>query len=56
MSEGSAEDSLISVKDLAIHYPIGGGLFTPGMVVRAAEGIDLEIPRGSFFGLVGESG
>ncbi len=47
---------LISVRDLAIHYPVGGGLFTKGMVVRAAEGIDLDIPRGAFYGLVGESG
>lgn len=50
------ESPIVSVRDLGVHYPIGGGLFTPKLVVRAIEGIDLDIPRGSFFGLVGESG
>ena len=49
-------DTIISVKDLAVHFPIGGGLFTPKLHVHAVEGVTLDIPRGSFFGLVGESG
>jgi len=47
---------VISVRDLAVHFPIGRGLFTPKTVVRAVEGVNLDIPKGSFFGLVGESG
>jgi oligopeptide/dipeptide ABC transporter ATP-binding protein len=47
---------VISVRDLAVHFPIGGGLFGSKAVVRAVEGVSLDIPRGSFFGLVGESG
>ena len=51
-----AWDNVISVKDLAVHFPIGGGLLTPKIFVHAVEGVSLDIPRGSFFGLVGESG
>ncbi|MDH3668367.1 MAG: ATP-binding cassette domain-containing protein [Paracoccaceae bacterium] len=51
-----AWDNVISVKDLAVHFPIGGGFLTPKLFVHAVEGVTLDIPRGSFFGLVGESG
>jgi oligopeptide/dipeptide ABC transporter ATP-binding protein len=47
---------IMSVRDLAVHYPIGGTLFGAKAVVQAVEGVTLDIPRGSFFGLVGESG
>ncbi len=47
---------LISVKDLAVHYPLRGGIIGPKPVVRAVEGVSVEIEKGSFFGLVGESG
>ena len=49
-------ETLISARDLSVHYPIGGGLLGSGNVVRAVEGVSVDIPRGSFFGLVGESG
>ena len=51
-----SEETIISASDLSVHYPIGGGLFTPKLCVRAVDGINLDIPKGSFFGLVGESG
>ncbi len=47
---------IMAVRDLAVHFPIGGGLFGAKSVVQAVEGVTLDIPRGSFFGLVGESG
>jgi oligopeptide/dipeptide ABC transporter ATP-binding protein len=47
---------VISIKDLAVHFPIGRGLLTPKVMVQAVEGVTLDIPRRSFFGLVGESG
>ncbi len=48
--------NIVEVTDLAVHFPIGGGLLGRGLVVRAVEGVSLAIPRGAFFGLVGESG
>ncbi|PCH72493.1 MAG: peptide ABC transporter ATP-binding protein [Rhodobacteraceae bacterium] len=47
---------LMSVRDLAVHFPLRGSLFGPKPVVKAVEGIDLDIAKGSFYGLVGESG
>ncbi len=49
-------DSLISIKNLAVDYPISGGFLGGSVHLRVLDGIDLEIPRGTFFGLVGESG
>ncbi len=47
---------LISARDLSVHFNLRGGLFTPKLVLKAVEAINLDIPKGSFFGLVGESG
>ncbi len=47
---------IVSIKDLAVHYPIGGALFGPKPTVKAVEGITVDIEPGTFFGLVGESG
>ena len=49
-------DVLIAARDLSVHFPLGGALFGEKPVVRACEGINIEIAKGSFFGLVGESG
>nr|WP_286191532.1 oligopeptide/dipeptide ABC transporter ATP-binding protein [Ochrobactrum sp. AP1BH01-1] len=38
------------------HYHIGSGFFRPERVVRAVDGIDLEIRERETFALVGESG
>ena len=48
-------DTLISTKDLAVEFNIGGSLFK-SKVLKAVDGISIDIPRGSFFGVVGESG
>ena len=42
--------TLLSIRDLQVHYTTGGG------IVRAVDGVDLDIPAGSIVGLVGESG
>lgn len=47
---------LISARDLSVHYGVHGRLLSAKPVVRAVEGVDLDIETGSFFGLVGESG
>ena len=48
--------ALITARDLSVHFPLRGFMFGERPVVRACEGINLEIEKGSFFGLVGESG
>lgn len=48
---------LISTEGLSKHYPIGSGFFrSQRRVVRAVDGIDLEIRERETFALVGESG
>lgn len=50
-------DPILSVRDLQVHYPIGGG-FLKGkpQTVRAVDGVSFDILPGQIFGLVGESG
>ena len=49
-------DVLIAARDLSGHFPLRRLGFGERPVVRACEGINVEIEKGSFFGLVGESG
>ncbi len=49
--------TLLSVRDLKKYYPVGGSIFPKKRkVLRANEGISLDIYEGETFGLVGESG
>ncbi len=50
------EKSIISANGLSVHFALRGGMFTPKLVLKAVDNVNLEIPKGSFFGLVGESG
>src|SRR3954454_15733216 len=47
---------LISMQGLKVHYRLGGGLFSAARIVKAVEGVSLDIQRGETLGLVGESG
>ena len=49
-------DILISARDLSVHFPLRGFVLGERPVVRACEGINLDIPKRGFVGLVGESG
>jgi oligopeptide transport system ATP-binding protein len=49
-------DNLLSINNLKVHYNVGGGLFTQKKVVKAVDGVSLDIKRGETLGLVGESG
>ena len=49
--------NLLEVKDLKVYYPIKGGFFnTVKDHVKAVDGVSLNIPEGTSYGLVGESG
>jgi peptide/nickel transport system ATP-binding protein len=51
-------DQLLRVEGLEVYFPIKRGLFIDRTVghVRAVDGVDLAIERGTTYGLVGESG
>lgn len=46
----TSAESVLSVHDLDVRYPIPGG------AIRAVRGVSFDIARGQIFGLVGESG
>ena len=49
--------ALLEIRGLAIHYPIGGGVFrAPSGHVHAVDGVDLTLAPGEILGVVGESG
>jgi len=49
-------DPLLQVRDLKVHFSVGKGLFSPGVNVRAVDGVSFTVGRGEVVGLVGESG
>jgi oligopeptide transport system ATP-binding protein len=48
--------NLISIQNLKVHYKIGGGLLSQPKIVKAVDGVSLDIKKGETLGLVGESG
>lgn len=52
----ASPDVLLSVRDLAVHFPVGRGLFGTKVAVKAVDGVSFDVRRGSTFGIVGESG
>ncbi len=50
-------DVIVSVRGLKVHFPVFRGLGrSRSTVVRAVDGIDLDVRRGQTVGVVGESG
>jgi oligopeptide transport system ATP-binding protein len=50
------ENNLISIQNLQVHYRVGGGIFGKPKIVKAVDGVSLDIQKGETLGLVGESG
>src|SRR5258708_24995170 len=52
------DQPLISIRDLKVHFPLAGrSLFSRSQqVVKAVDGVTLDILAGETLGLVGESG
>ena len=56
-SGGAGAPALLSVRGLEVHYPGRASLLgRGGAPVRAVDGVDLDVARGTTLGLVGESG
>jgi len=54
---GALADPLLSVRRLTTHFPVRRGLFGRSAgVVRAVDGVDLDVAHGETLGVVGESG
>ena len=49
-------DILISARDLTKLYPVGNGFGRQARLVRAVDGVSLDIYERETFALVGESG
>src|SRR5215510_1130926 len=50
------DNGLMSLQGLEVHYRTGGELFRESKLVRAVDGVSVEIRKGETLGLVGESG
>ena len=51
-----SEKPIISARNLSVDFLLSGGFLSKTVYLRAIRSVNLDIPRGSFFGLVGESG
>ena len=57
-NQNGQHDTLLSVRDLKMHFPITKGIIFQKQVgaIKAVDGINFDLYRGETLGLVGESG
>ncbi len=48
--------SLLAVRDLSVEFPVRGGFLRRRRILRAVDGISLDLEPGEALGIVGESG
>lgn len=49
--------ALLSIRDLAVHFPVSSGLLKRSYgAIKAVDGVSLDLHKGETLGLVGESG
>ncbi len=52
-----SKNTLVEVKDLSVHFPVHGGVFSKRVAtVKAVDGINFSIDKKQIVGMVGESG
>ena len=52
-----SNNTLVDVKNLSVHFPVQGGVFSKRVAtVKAVDGISFSIDRKQIVGMVGESG
>jgi peptide/nickel transport system ATP-binding protein len=56
MSTSPASPSLLTIRDVTKRFEISQGTFRPPKILKAVNGIDLDIAPGEIVGVVGESG
>jgi len=49
-------DTFLSVRDLAVHFPLRYGLLSHAVSLRAVDGVSFDLKAGETLGIVGESG
>ncbi len=49
-------ETILRIENLMKTYTVGGGVFKGKRLLRAVNGVNLSVPKGSVLGLVGESG
>jgi ABC-type microcin C transport system duplicated ATPase subunit YejF len=52
----TAGETLLSVRDLTVTFPIRNGLFRKAQELRAVDGVSFDLKKGETLGIVGESG
>jgi peptide/nickel transport system ATP-binding protein len=56
-ARGDDAPTLVEVKNLKVHFPIGKGMFKrSSAILKAVDGVSFSIRKGETLGLVGESG